>query len=209
MSILSLFGVFAAAADVNQNLIDLLPEDVARIIQDHTLDLYKFQHSPSAPISNLTETNDYFPTLRYGRIKKKTAVYSYVFDPTSNVEYTMPTDRYLSLYILRERSEYRSVALGFKVTDGNCDGLGIYYYDGEGTQVLEGGDETEGITFMKNFFGTIHLLYRLNYTPEELCGRQVMLYIPPDCTLRFNYATIGERATDDTLEGTERTITTE
>ena len=214
MFLLLVFGVFAAAAvNVNQDLIDRLPEDMARIIEDDALHLYKFQHSPSAPVSNLTETNDYFPRLRYGRIDITTVIYAYMFDPNSNIEYTMPTDRYLSLYIIRERTEFRAVDVDFQMTDGNCDALAAYYYDGEDSQVLEGEEETPGFPLIQRDEDGINLMYQLNDMPQDLYGREVMLYIPAECTLRINHVIVVEGliegATEDTLQGTERTVTTE
>ena len=205
-----------ASADVNQDLIDLLPEDVARIIQDHALHLFKFEHSPNARILNLTETNDYFSIIPFDSIDEdaESTNYAYIIDFSTDIEYTMPMNRYLSLYIIRERTEFRSLNVDFQVTGGNCDALGFYYYEGRDSQVLEGEEDTPGFPLIeRDENGIINLMYQLNDMPPELYGREVMLYIPSECTLRINHVIVTEGliegATDDSLQGTERTFTTE
>ena len=166
MFLLSLFGVFAtASAD-------------------------KFEHSPSAPILNLAETNEFFPIIPFDSIDEDAEAmnYGYIIDFSTDIEYTMPTDRYLSLYIIRERTEFRAVDVDFQVTDGNCDALGFYYREGGDSQVLEGEEETPGFPFIERDADGVHLMYQLNDMPPELYGREVMLYIPSECTLRINHA---------------------
>ena len=221
---LPFFGAFAAVSCS----FDVLPEAVAEMIQADALHLFKFQHSPSAPISNLTETNDYFPTLEFRHIdhEDQKAFYMYLpyLDPNA-IQYTIPSGRYLSLYEIQERTQFRSVNLAFQSIEGNCDALGIYYFDGGDNQVLRADDSTrgmpstevqgEGIEYMgesdEDQPGLVYgFMYELHDLPRELYGRQVMLYIPSECTLRLEHVVVRENlpagATEETLEATRRTF---
>lgn len=160
MFLLPFVCVFAATG--NQDLIDRLPDDVNRMIQDHMLHFYKFQHSPIAPILNLAETSELFSTLPFSNIDQdsRAIIYGYVVD---NNDYTMPKNRYLTLYTVQQRMNYPSVDLGFRVKEGDCDAMGIYYYDGQDSQVLKADDET-----LDKWDQAVTLMYQLSDMPEEL-----------------------------------------
>ena len=79
--------------------------------------------------------------------------------------------------------------------------------------MLEGEEDTPGFPYIGRDADGVQLIYQLNDMPPDLYGREVMLYIPPDCTLRINHVEVTqgliEGATEDTLQGTERTFTTD
>lgn len=192
------YGVLTAANEFN-----VLPDDVKRIIQADTLHLYKFQHSPIAPILNLTATNAYFPTLMFDVVTWEKKVFGYVSD--LGIEYTLPMGKYLTLYEMRPRL----IELGLQVMENNCQDVGIYYFDGGDAQVLPVLDGMPGFPLIQSN-ERITVTYQLDEVLIQTDGRQVFLYIPTDCKLGIYYIRLLENIvqgeTEENLAGSNRSV---
>lgn len=180
--IVLLLRLFVAGADLDAAA---LPDEIKRVFQDDALHLYKYAESPIAPILNLAQTTDYFPILR--NLGLPTNLLTFIRIPNTPVMYTMPQNRYLTLWVIRER-EYRfgNVLLTYDATGPSCLDAAIYYHDGGvDDQVLpvRAGDPGPEAIHMGG--GTFSVVFSINGASAEYFGRNVLLYVPFECTLEI------------------------
>ena len=182
--LLRLFAVFVAGADVGE-VASLLPDAIKKIIQDDALHLYKYAESPIAPISNLTQTNDYFPTLRdaLGHILRL-QILTWSRSANPPVVYTMPQNQYLTLWVIRERESERSMVLIYNTAGTSCQDVGIYYHGGgQDDQVLPAREGDPGAQAIERVDGSLYVRFSINGASPEYFGRNLLLYIPLGCRL--------------------------
>lgn len=150
-----------------------LPDDIKRSIQEDALHLYKYAKSPMARVLTLTETSDYFPTL-----------HNALYPDVALKIYQMPSNRYLTMWQIRQRETHGSVSVFYDAKGSSCHEADLYYHAGGDEDQLLPATGTDPGSFQL-FSRMISVHFRLKTATEEDFGRTVLLYIPPQCTLKL------------------------